>query len=121
VFFDTSAEFEVVGERLRALGFAERYRGHEEIRRFSEQWRVEWSDVQQVPDLMIDRGDRVIVRVTVTTQGARSGAETTQTVGYVYDLGDGVAVRGAFYWEWFDCCAAMGMDENAQAPVSPVT
>jgi ketosteroid isomerase-like protein len=112
LLFHPETEINVIGEGFRALGFADRYHGHEGWRKLIGLWRAEWADVRYAPELVIDRGDRLILRVTATARGAGSGAVVTQTVGYVYDFDGGRILRQDFYWDWSECVAALALDDH---------
>jgi ketosteroid isomerase-like protein len=111
--YDEDAELNIIGDELRAAGFAERYHGHQGWRDFVQLWRVDWVDIRYTPDALIDLGDRLVVRVTRTSRGASSGAEVTHTWGSVYCFGEGAIVRQDFYWDWSECFEALGPDAIA--------
>src|SRR5882762_8094100 len=51
--FDRDVEFNVIGDDFRALGFAERYRGHEGWLEFIALWRASWVFLQHTPEQVI--------------------------------------------------------------------
>jgi ketosteroid isomerase-like protein len=107
---DPAWEVNVIGDEFRALGFAEHYHGHEGWLELMTLWRAEWISARYTPELLIDLGDQcVIARITTTARGASSGAEVTQTAGYVFHSVDGAVVRQDFYWNWTDCVEALGL------------
>jgi ketosteroid isomerase-like protein len=111
--YDDDAEINIIGDEFRALGFAERYHGHQGWRDYLQLWRAEWVSARYTPEAVIDLGDRLVVRVTSTGLGASSGAEVTHSWGSVYYLGDGAVVRQDFYWDWSECVEALGLDAIA--------
>jgi ketosteroid isomerase-like protein len=119
LFFDRDFEFNIIGWAPIA-GLAERYHGHEGWLGFIALWRAEWMDSQitHTPEAMIDLGDRLVVRVTLTARGAASGADVAQTMGIVAWLADGVVVRQDNDWEWSACLEALRLDDVAPT-VSP--
>jgi ketosteroid isomerase-like protein len=115
VGYDPNVEFNLIGDDFRALGFAERYHGHEGYREYLGLWRAEWSDVRYKPEALIDLGDRLVMRVRTTARGASSGAEVTLSAAHVCWVADGAIVRQDFYWDWSACVEALGVDDNAPA------
>lgn len=99
------------------LGLAERYHGHEGLLEFRRLWFAEWagSQITHTPEALIDLGDRIVMRVTLTARGATSGADVSQTLGFVQWWADGVIVRSDAYWEWSECVEALGPDDVAVA------
>jgi ketosteroid isomerase-like protein len=110
--FDPEIEFNIIGAEPDLLGLADRYHGHAGWLQFIERWRAEWTGSQLIhtPKALIDLGDRVVTRMTVTAQGATSGADVAQTMGIVSWLADGAVARQDNYWEWSDCVEALGLD-----------
>jgi ketosteroid isomerase-like protein len=102
-------ELNLIGHDLLALGFPDRYEGHEGMRTFVERWRQAWSSNEYSVEQVYDLGDRVVVRFTATNRGRTSDLEVRQTAGSVHYLGEGSIVRQDFYWEWEECAAALGL------------
>ena len=117
-FVHPAYEFRITGAELRSLGFAECYHGHQGFREFIGLWNDVWADVRYTPELVIDFGDRLILRLSVSARGSSSGAEVTHTAGHVYDFADGVILHHTMYWDWSDCVAGVGLDDHAQSPAS---
>jgi ketosteroid isomerase-like protein len=115
--FDPDVEFNLIGGEVDLLGLAERYRGHEGWREFIRLWRAEWVGLQitHTPEALIDLGDRLVMRVTLTARGATSGADVAQTMGIVAWFADGAVVRQDNYYRWSDCVEALGLDDVAAA------
>jgi ketosteroid isomerase-like protein len=118
--FHREIEFNIIGVEAELLGLAERYNGHEGWLEFIERWRAEWagSQLTHTPEALIDLGDRIVMRVTVSGRGGTSGVAVAQTMGIVSWLADGAVVRQDNYWEWSECVGALGLDDVAP-PVSP--
>ena len=117
LLFDRDVEFNYIGE-APITGIAPSYHGHEGWLGFIRVWRAEWVDsqIKHTPEAMIDLGDRLVVRVTLTARGAASGAAVAQTMGIVHWLGpDGAVVRQDNYWEWSECLKALGLEDTAPA------
>ena len=115
--FDHDVEFNIIGGYAQALGLAERYHGHEGWLEFIGLWRAEWagSQITHTPEAMIDLGDRLVMRVTLTARGATSGADVAMTMGIVSWVADGTIARQDNYTEWAECGEALGLDEVAAA------
>jgi ketosteroid isomerase-like protein len=114
--FDRDVEFNIIGTDV--VDLAEHYHGHEGWLEFIGHWRASWggSQITHTPEAMIDLGDRLVVRVTLTARGAASGAAVAQTMGIVHWLGpDGAVVRQDNYWEWSECLKALGLEDTAPA------
>jgi ketosteroid isomerase-like protein len=111
--YDDAAELNVISDELRALGFAERYHGHQGWRDWLQLWRAGWVSARYAPEAVIDLGDRLGVRIMLTSRGASSGAEVTQTTGYIFYTVDGAIMRQDFYMEWSECVEALGLDAIA--------
>jgi len=116
--YDPGVEIRIIGDDAYAAGFAERYHGHQGYRDVMRVWRTEWVDPRFTPDELIDLGDRWIVRMTLSGRGARSGAEVTQTCGYVQDGVGGLIVHMDFYWDWSACVELCGLGDGSASTVS---
>jgi ketosteroid isomerase-like protein len=115
IAYDPDVEINIIGEEMQALGLAGRYHGHEELIGWLGAWTREWVDARNTPELMLDLGDRLVVRVKYTARGAASGAEVTQSAGHVYYSAGGVFVRQDQYWSWSECVEALALDDVAPA------
>jgi hypothetical protein len=69
-----------------ALGFDELYRGHEGVKRSVESWNRYWTELSFTVREILDGGDRVVQRVTVSGRGARSGVPTQMEFSVVARL-----------------------------------
>jgi ketosteroid isomerase-like protein len=110
IAFDPSYELNLVGDTFPGLGFHRRYIGHAGLREFGETWHAAWSSIEIHNEQLIDLGDRLVLRHTVTARGASSGAEVSATSGSSYALKKGTIERHDFYWDWADCTSALGLD-----------
>lgn len=115
--FGRDLEFNIIGGEAELVGIATRYEGHEGWCEFIRLWRAEWagSQITHTPEAVIDLGDRVVTRVTLTARGATSGADFSQTMGIVSWLADGAIVRQDNYLQWPACVEALGLDDGAPA------
>ena len=117
--FDREIEFTIIGGGAGGPppGLAGRYHGHEGWREFIGLWRAEWGGghIEHKPEALIDLGDRLVMRVTLTARGAASGADVGMTMGIVSWLADGAIVRQDNYYQWSECVEALGLDEVTAA------
>lgn len=111
--FDPHLEFNIIGGEAELIGLGERHQGHEGWLEFIRLWRAEWvgSQITHTPERLIDLGDRLVMRVTLTARGATSGAGVAQTMGIVSWLAGGAVVRQDNYYHWSDCVEALGLDD----------
>jgi ketosteroid isomerase-like protein len=118
LFFDREIDFNIVGREI-PLDIADHYRGHAGWLEFIAIWRGEWagSQITHTPEALIDLGDRLVTRVTLTAQGARSGLDVAQTMGIVAWFANGAIVRQDNYWQWSECVEALGLDERSAVPL----
>jgi ketosteroid isomerase-like protein len=117
LIFDRDVEFNIIGAAPDLVGLAAGYRGHEGWLEFIGLWRAEWagSQITHTPEALIDLGDRVVMRITLTARGATSGADVAQSMGIVSWVADGAIVRQDNYWEWSECVEALGLRDIAPA------
>jgi ketosteroid isomerase-like protein len=115
--FDRELEFSIIGGEAELLGLAEHYDGHEGWLEFIRLWRAQWAGahITHTPEALIDLGDRLVWRVRLSARGASSGANVTETFGFVQWVADGVVVRSDAYREWSDCVEALGLGDVATA------
>ena len=92
------------------IGLPLRPHGHEGVLAWMRAWRDEWADYDELPEQVIDLGDRVIVRSRISARGERSGIATIRTVGNCFYLTDGVVTRWDPYMNWSDLAKAHGLD-----------
>jgi ketosteroid isomerase-like protein len=112
VAFGPDYEFNLFGDRFKALGFESRFVGRSGLIEFNEAWRAAWSSIEYEIEQVIDLGDQIVTRFTTVSRGAASGAKVRQTAGSVHFLVDATIVRMDFYWDWADCAAAVLPDQR---------
>jgi ketosteroid isomerase-like protein len=110
--YDRDVEIINIGDDALALGFAQRYHGHQGYLELMRLWRAAWLRPRYAPEAVTDLGDRFVVRIKLTGQGASSGAEVAQTCGCVLDFARGAVVRMHIYWDWCACVQALGLDND---------
>jgi ketosteroid isomerase-like protein len=113
LFFDSEIDFNIIG--ADPVDVAEHYHGHAGWLEFIRIWRGSWAGTQitHTPEALIDLGDHLVTRVTLTAQGASSGLDVTQTMGIVAWFADGAIVRQDNYWQWSECVEALGLHQRA--------
>ena len=114
---DPEVEIRAVG--WEALGLSERYHGHEGWRAFVRDWLAEWGDYEQVPEQLMDLGDRLILRTKATAQGKRSGVSVVLSVCYCVYFADGQITRWDVAPSWSDLADELGLDDAAPPAASP--
>jgi ketosteroid isomerase-like protein len=115
--FDRELEFNITGGGPGLLGLGRHLHGHAAWLEFIALWRAEWAGAELIhtPEALIDLGDRIVTRMTVSARGASSGVDVAQTMGIVSWVAGGAVVRQDNYWEWSECVEALGLDEVAGA------
>ncbi len=108
LFYEPDVETRIYADITRVLGYSEVYRGHQG---YIDAWRDIQGDVedfQLVPEQIVDRGDRVAVRMQMVGRGRRSGIETSETQGGVYFFSTrGLIARQEIHRSWDDALAAL--------------
>jgi ketosteroid isomerase-like protein len=56
-------------------------------------------------------GERILVQVTVSAHGKRSGTETHASGANVFHMGAGKVTRLVIYWDWDRALADLGLEE----------
>jgi ketosteroid isomerase-like protein len=69
-----------------ALGWDELYRGHEGVRQSVENWNRNWHEVSFTVREVLDGGDTLLQRVTLSGRGVRSDLPTQMEVSVVARL-----------------------------------
>jgi ketosteroid isomerase-like protein len=106
-FVDPAIEFARVGSELP--DFAGEWHGLDGLRRATVEYLNVWEDYRFEVERFIDLGDRVLVLETQTARGRRSGAITSQEVGTLLTLRDGLIVRWVYYWDRAEALEAAGV------------
>jgi hypothetical protein len=104
-----------VASEWSALGFlAERYEGHEGWIELNETLQDHLSDFRWHPEMLVDLGDRWILRATLSGTGRTSRALTRQLIGTIYHLSPrGKIARQDAYWTWTEALDAAGLSERS--------
>lgn len=106
IFYEPDAEIYPAAD-FRALGLAECYRGHGGWRDVMDAVADPLPDVRWSPELLIDLGDRLVVRLGMSATGRASGAPAHQTWGSVYHLSArGRIARQEMHWTWEETLAS---------------
>lgn len=106
-FVHPEIEFARIGSELP--DFAGEWRGLDGLRQATVEYLNVWEDYRFEVERFIDLGDRVLVLETQTARGRRSGAITSQEVGTLLTLRDGLIVRWVYYWDRAEALEAAGV------------
>ena len=85
-------------------------RGHQELRRFWEEWHRLWA-VTIEPSEIRDLGETVLVLARMRARGNESGIDLDREIGYVIDFDDGLVRRSTAYLSAEAALAAVGAPE----------
>jgi ketosteroid isomerase-like protein len=88
------------------------YRGHEEMRRYWDDWHAIWDVDIDVTDFL-DLGDTVVVLACLKTRGVSSGIEVERPAAYVFEFEDGMARRARAYLDQRAALASVGVDDRS--------
>lgn len=99
---DIDAAFELLDPEIEwvtdaRVPFAGTYRGHDELRALIRDQQEVFGEVSWEPLEFFDAGDQVVVFVRQRARGQASGAEVEITVGHLWTIRHGKAVR----WQGF--------------------
>ena len=86
------------------------YRGHEELRRFWDEWHELW-DLTIEPSDIRDLGEAVLVLARMHTRGNVSGVDLDREVGYVIEVDDGLIRKARAYLSAEAALEAAGLSE----------
>ena len=75
----------------------ENHHGHEGVRNLWSQFREAWGEMRNVPEDLIDLGDRVLVLVHFSARGSHTGIEFDQRVAHLWEWRDGQVIRLTLY------------------------
>jgi ketosteroid isomerase-like protein len=88
------------------------FHGHEEIRRFCEDWGAMFERVDVDLERVIPRDDgRVLMILTQRTRGRAGGVETSLRWGMLLSLRDGLVIRMENYYDVAEALQAVGVEE----------
>ena len=83
------------------------FRGHDGIREFLNRQSEVWSGQRIEPEEYIDVGDSVVVPIRFVSTGRGSGIEVVARAAWVWDIRDGVVLRGTVYQSKADALDAV--------------
>lgn len=86
------------------------YRGHEGVRKLSDQLNEPWEQFTLDPDRFIDLGDQVLVLSRFHARG-RDGIEVRLAFAHLWTLRDGLAVRMDAFSDHDQALKAVGLEE----------
>ncbi|MGZ8667673.1 MAG: nuclear transport factor 2 family protein [Solirubrobacterales bacterium] len=105
--YDVEAEFDV--SSVRPEGGV--YRGHEGIEEVILAWVETWVDYRFEVEVIIDKGDRVLVIMQEYGRGDGSGIEIEQHVFWVNTMRDGKIVHTKLFLDRAEALDAAGLSE----------
>jgi ketosteroid isomerase-like protein len=85
-------------------------RGRTELASFWDEWHALWSVDIEVSE-MRDLGDTVLTLARFRTRGMASGVEVERSIGYVFELEDGLLRRARAYLSPEEALEAVGLRE----------
>lgn len=117
LIYDPAVELRVLGSVARALGLADSYQGHHGVRALWSAYQRDTDGLRAEPEVMIDLGERIALRVTLVGTGRMSGATTRNTEGFILHISSrGTITRHEIYWTWEDALAALDAPAPAARP-----
>ena len=90
---------------------AERHRGHDELRRFAEDYYATWEMMRLIADEITEVGDRVLVVGRVRARGSGSGVELERRWAWVAEFQDGKLSRVRAYLDPTEALEEVGLRE----------
>jgi ketosteroid isomerase-like protein len=91
-------------------GVAPVYRGHDGFKRFWNDFRGAWEEIELVPERLLDHGERVVVFGRFQARG-REGITVKREVGVIFTIHDGLAARIETYPSGEQALEAAGLRE----------
>lgn len=85
-------------------------RGHEELRRFWDEWHELWALTIE-PSEVRDLGETVLLLGRMSTRGNESGIDLNREIGYVCEFEDGLIRRTRAYFGAEATLEAAGLSE----------
>ncbi len=86
------------------------YRGQAELGRFWDEYHDLWSFDIEVAE-MRDLGDSVLALARIRATGGASGVEVERSIGYVFQVENGLLRRGRAYLSAEEALEALGLSE----------
>jgi uncharacterized protein len=90
---------------------AGRWRGHEGVRGFADEWLAVWDEFRLEPEGFVDGGDAVVASVRYWGRGRGSGIEVTARWFYAYRLRSGKIISWRPYSDQAEALKAVGLEE----------
>jgi ketosteroid isomerase-like protein len=91
-------------------GVAPVYQGHDGFKRFWNDFRGLWEEIELVPERLLDNGERVVVFGRFNARG-REGITVKREVGVIFTIRDGLAARIETYPSGEQALEAVGLRE----------
>ncbi len=105
---------------LRAQLEATDYRGPDGARRMLADWWTQWERFEFHPEELHEVGDTVVLLGRIQTRGAKSGADIDTSVGWHFDLRDGLIQLGVSYSDPADAFRESGIGPTTRDAVEVV-
>jgi ketosteroid isomerase-like protein len=86
-------------------------RGREAVFAFFQDQAEMFEDVRIDVERLAEAGDKVLAFIRVTGKGRASGVGVDISIGHVWTVRDGVAIRGEGYGDRDEAVRAAGLDE----------
>jgi ketosteroid isomerase-like protein len=87
------------------------FRGHEGVRAFLEAQRDAWRGQRIEPEEYIDLGACIVVPIRFVSTGRASGIDVVARAAWVWEVEDGLAVRGTVYQSKAEALEAVGLQD----------
>ncbi len=87
------------------------FHGHEEIRRFFEDWRAIFDRVDVDLEQVMPIDDRVLLILTQRTRGRAGGVETAVRWGMLLSFSNGLVIRMENFYDVDEALEAVGLRE----------
>ena len=87
------------------------YRGHDGVRRYFESFEDAMRDIRFDAERVWDVGDTVVVALRLTAKGRETGILVEQTLGQVWTVRDGVAMRVQSFVTVSEALESVGLSE----------
>jgi ketosteroid isomerase-like protein len=107
-FIDPDIEFVRIGSEFADM--AGEWRGYAQVWAAMTDYLRVWEDLVQLPERFIDLGDGVLVLLTQTGRGRRSGVVVEREVAFLFTARGGKVVRIEGYWDRDEGLRAAGLE-----------
>jgi ketosteroid isomerase-like protein len=105
--FDSACEF----RPLRAQLEGRAYRGHDGLRRFMDDFTLDWDQVRFEVREIRDVGDKVLVLIRFQGRGRASGADLDVPIGIVGEVRQGKITEARMFSDPDEALEAVGLSE----------